>query len=361
MRFSAANRLRERQVLSAFTLVELLVVIAIIGVLVSLLLPAVQAAREAARRVQCQSSLHNLALAVLNYESARGNLPPSSQMRRAVGGRSGPLKILRMYSGQQLSWIVQVLPYLEQQTLYDQFDLKLTAFEQDIDSLPERAQPSVLLCPSEEAFSRFYESPTHAQGKSFAKGNYAAYGGPEHLTSLVVWAGALIHKPQPLSRIEDGTTNTIMLSEIRTRDDPVDQRGAWVLAWPGSTLLGLDMHGSGVGTGNIAEQQAVDVTYIPSPDLVKGALPPNSPTGASNADGMRECAAGSDTDRESDLLGMPCNDLTSYTAAPRSQHTGGVNSANVDGSVHWLSDDVDPLVLGVLVSINEGISTENLP
>src|SRR4051812_36171894 len=89
----------------AFTLVELLVVIPIIGILVALLLPAIQAAREAARRSKCQSNLHNLALAVLNFESAKKKLP--------VGFVSQPSAV------EAWGWAVFILPYVEEQALYD--------------------------------------------------------------------------------------------------------------------------------------------------------------------------------------------------------------------------------------------------
>src|SRR5688572_29808677 len=89
-----------RRRLVGFTLVELLVVIAIIGILVALLLPAIQAAREAARRTKCQNNLKNIALAVLNYESSNDELPPGSL--NAVGA-----------SQSGLGWPVLILPYLE--------------------------------------------------------------------------------------------------------------------------------------------------------------------------------------------------------------------------------------------------------
>src|SRR3954449_9782362 len=111
MRSSQQVRIR------GFTLVELLVVIAIIGILVALLLPAIQAAREAARRSQCQANIHNVALAVLNYESAKKTFPkgmtfPTSQVSSISYGPIdfGP------------NWVIEVLPYLEQQALRDSFN-----------------------------------------------------------------------------------------------------------------------------------------------------------------------------------------------------------------------------------------------
>ena len=336
-----------------FTLVELLVVIAIIGVLVSLLLPAVQAAREAARRMQCQNNLHNLALAVLNYESARGDLPPSGEMDLAFAGRGAASRAFVAYSGPQFSCIVRILPYIELQSLYDQFDFSISALEQDINTRPQETQPSFLLCPSDSAVGLLYESATYSNGRSFAKGNYAAYCAPEHAVSSKIWPGALVNEPQSLSRITDGTTNTIMLAEIRTRAEPTDHRGAWVLDWPAATVLAMDMHGDVGSLLNIADQPKLDLPYKPALQYAKYALTPNLPTGNLGIDELREC----DNAAEAKLLGMDCvTGRNDYTAAPRSLHVGGVNATNVDGSIRFLRDEIDPLVLAVLISINDGIS-----
>lgn len=117
---------------SGFTLVELLVVIAIIGVLIALLLPAVQSAREAARRSQCTSNLKQLGLAIHNYHDQQKNLPPSA------------------ISSQYLSWCAIILPFMEEQNLYDQFDLnrKYTDAKNDTAMKLDGACVSVYQCPT---------------------------------------------------------------------------------------------------------------------------------------------------------------------------------------------------------------------
>lgn len=354
-----------RRAARAFTLVELLVVIAIIGVLVALLLPAVQAAREAARRMNCQANLHNLALAVLNHESSKKALPQSSDGTVDSQGKVGLFSAagLRSDSNSQLSWIVRVLPQLEQQATFQQFSLK-KKFNDYINensanmTRPEEAQPGILLCPSDSAQGRLFDTrgqrTTHTGNRGFGKGNYVAYASPEHIECQQRAPGALMNEPQPLKQISDGLANTLMLTEVRTRDEPRDERGAWAIAWTGTSVLGADVHGPFTTIDKICAQ-APGVNYTPGDTLKQYALPPNAPVPSDPQgakDNLKSCP--DDALADADLEGMPCRVRNDTSAAPRSLHPGGVNGARVDGSVRWIDDSVDVIYFGRLICINDG-------
>lgn len=334
-----------------FTLVELLVVIAIIGILVALLLPAIQAAREAARRMSCQNNLKNLALAALNFENQVGGLPPATQATKT----SGQGERLVLYRGNQFSWIGHVLPQLEEQALFDQFDFSGTknVFQQDTNLRSGERQPGSLICPTDAALGRMYESQ-FTFGRRFGKGNYVAYVSPEHAVCMRVFRGALNNEPQSLARFTDGTSQTLMLSEVRTREDETDQRGAWALAWNATSLLSYDMHhNSTAELLGCTTTSPANLQYIPVPPASVATDPqtPNSIT-ATNDDKLRVCAEPNIAQIEQ----MPCSvepNSTFITAAPRSLHMGGVNAAHVDGSVFFLGDDVDIYLMARMIAISD--------
>lgn len=136
-----------------FTLIELLVVISIIGILISLVLPAVQAAREAARRIQCQNNLKQIGLALANYATSNGSFPYNQTQLRPIPGTSPPLHV----ASQPYSALTRLLPYLEQTALYASINFDLETyprFEEPL--LPARAdrtayatRVAMFLCPSD--------------------------------------------------------------------------------------------------------------------------------------------------------------------------------------------------------------------
>ncbi|MEM8945349.1 MAG: DUF1559 domain-containing protein [Planctomycetota bacterium] len=143
--FATSRFRRPRHTTAGFTLVELLVVIAIIGVLVSLLLPAVQAAREAARRTQCVNNMKQLGLAALNFESSYGYYPTAGEVDWSTW--FSPASASPTYPHENLGWAYQILPFMEQQQIYD---LRSTLFASggDAADLAGEAVVDAFHCPS---------------------------------------------------------------------------------------------------------------------------------------------------------------------------------------------------------------------
>ena len=355
----------------AFTLVELLVVIAIIGILVALLLPAVQAAREAARRTQCKSQIKQIALAALNYESSVGRYIPSGlatlekniNNERASLGAKGALYDEFQASIRDsllISWAVLALPYIEEQALFDRFDLEIRVIDQIND--PQANFVQSYLCPSDESDGRIHtdaniSSNSMTAGRSFAKGNYAAFVSPYHVEYQMAQPGACIVGGLKLGRIVDGTSATMAFSEVRTSDREEDPRGAWAIAKAGATMLAADFHPS--------TDIGINDPFQPSNDHQKFHLTPNAlpPTSSEEpADRLEKEACPQEAREIAFGEGIPClTDQGFRTAAPRSRHNGGVNTAYVDGHVEFLSDDVDKAVYAYLISINDGWNDQRPP
>ena len=329
---------------AAFTLVELLVVIAIIAILVALLMPAIQAAREAARRISCSNNIRQVGIAVLTYEGAHTAFPSAGLVDSADSDYCGnPQYCFDAQSGRMFSWVVQILPQLEEGTLYEQFDLSRSVLEQPME--PQATQLPVMLCPSDSPRGEHFSHPQLTGGKRFGKGNYAAYVGPYHVENHPAFPGALIgNRKQSSKHITDGLTHTVLLAEIRTRDREHDQRGAWALPWTGASLLAFDMHTEG----------AINEKFRPSPRSLGHTQRPNNR--GPNIDMLYDCQDVADAQ----LRGMPCGQWEQgasgeyLSAAPRSQHPGGVNTFFLDGHVRFLEDDIDETVMAYAVSINDG-------
>jgi prepilin-type N-terminal cleavage/methylation domain-containing protein/prepilin-type processing-associated H-X9-DG protein len=221
-----------------FTLVELLVVIAIIGVLIALLLPAVQAAREAARRTQCTNNLKQLGVAFLNYESTRGSFPFPE-----YGSTAAPPK------GQN-NWAPHMLPFLEQGNVIAGYDVN-----QDWWIEPNRSfaqtHLDVLLCPSTHDQRRFEDKPqSQPPNKKGACGDYFPPTGvnleineslppAEQFSEGADLQGVIaqmsdFNSGNTIKTITDGTSNTIILGECAGRED----------VWRGRQFFALDYTGS---------------------------------------------------------------------------------------------------------------------
>ncbi len=219
---------------TGFTLVELLVVIAIIGILIALLLPAVQAAREAARRMACSNNLKQIGVAFHNYLDAFAVFPSSDTNAFQTDEFTGDPLRRTLHS-----WRSMVLPFVEQQTLHDSLNLGVSAF--DANNLPAAAEmPSLYRCPS-------YNGPEYSRHNYYTRysatctiANYTAMGASDvgH-----IWAhqpgyrpdGAVY--PQSATRpsdVTDGLTHTIFAVETREEEHMVwtDGRTSAVVASP---------------------------------------------------------------------------------------------------------------------------------
>lgn len=183
-----------------FTLVELLVVIAIIGILVALLLPAIQSARESARRSQCKNNLRQFGLAMHNYESAFKKLPPGYDYRPDPQGNT---------AGH--GWGAYVLPFIEEQVIFDQIDFDLPVFH-PANQIALQAHLEVFLCPTDDISPQGFIEMGPDQ---FAMGCYVANFGPPDLDADQEQRDGVFSRNSKtrLSQITDGLSKTLMIGE----------------------------------------------------------------------------------------------------------------------------------------------------
>jgi prepilin-type N-terminal cleavage/methylation domain-containing protein/prepilin-type processing-associated H-X9-DG protein len=339
----------KQQASPGFTLVELLVVIAIIGVLVGLLLPAIQSAREAARRTSCTNNLKQLGLAVLNFHDSKKHLPVSN---RPGGSTTAP----------RYSWSTLMLPFFEEQNIYDQYD-----FSQNWDhpvAVAPYAIPNFTLvgkrlpvfeCPSVpddrvDGDSQFWTQAfmDWPSSQCAAPGDYAAIcnvGAELAATGLVdtpldLTGMMLRNAVCSLRQVTDGTSNTIMLAESAGRPyvyvsaqkigDLPDHRingGGWCRA-----ASDFDLYGYDPATGKFPGPSAVNSTNGADVFVITG--------GSSGSMGAFPYKATPTTP----------NYGSNGTGATFAFHSGGANVMMGDGSVHFVNEQINIRVFARLVT-----------
>ena len=302
----------------AFTLVELLVVITIIGILIALLLPAVQAAREAARRLQCQNNLKQIGLAMLNYENASQCFPPSRPPDNKIGVMG------------------YLLPGLEQIALYDKLEWDST-WDHPLNQEAVTTPLGVLHCPSSpEEWDRLDVLPGY--GRKAACSDYAAPGRVSPILEPLGYGITLKNDKAVLQKgkcarmadVRDGASHTLTFMEDAGRPTH------WVA-------------GPTVGPANLNLQSR--------PHL--GQRCPNH--GVNNGrvigGGWADPDAGCDYHGfEPD--GLACPGPCPFNCTNNNEgfgfHASGIHTVFVDGSVHFLQNSMSPAVFSALITLDNG-------
>lgn len=327
------NRRRRRH---GFTLVELLVVIAIIGVLVALLLPAVQSAREAARRAQCKSNLRQLGLAANLFEDAYGHFPHGTYnyidsthfTPPPYGTHDGTSVGPGPHTQDRRCWMHDLLPFLEEEAQYDRFQAHMAAGGSALGFPQMDHVLDVAMCPSDPLGPKlhtFWGGANNLPTQGFS-GNYVVCTGSGYfnrpregsgMTPLVASAnldGMFFAVSQvELGDVTDGTSKTLLLSELILVEDTTshDVRGRYHNPAHGGVLFST-------------------------------LYPPNT----SRPDQFNWCS-------QTPPPQAPCIQSTSnmYVSA-RSYHAGAVNVCRVDGSVDSVTGGVDVLIYNAMGSRN---------
>ena len=331
------NKKRVGGNLLAFTLVELLVVIAIIGILIALLLPAVQAAREAARRMQCTNNLKQMGLALHNYHDSTKSFPPGVFYDRNLDvSANHSLNYASLYCG-MVSWPAFILSYMEQQALYDQIDFTKTMYTSCVphpycmggttadymkpdgnpdNEIPCTSAPSSFICPtSPSSLSKGTQKDYGIASMDWGERTDPPLGSGTNRTHFVIF---FHNSGKNIGAVTDGTSNTLMILEKSSVVKPHQAMNDNLHADPAFNPFLFENHGA---TG-MAFMTVCNVANIP---INAGKLPSNV-----------------------------------HLRGARGYHTGGINSARFDGSVSFLSDTVDFMAYANTFTASNG-ETNTLP
>lgn len=278
-----------------FTLIELLVVIAIIAVLIALLLPAVQQAREAARRTQCRNHLKQWGLGMHNYHDTQGAFPFGST------------------TNQRHTWVASIWPYIDQAPLYNAYNFSLPFYlppncvQNSMSGLITTPVP-IYFCPTNPGL-HVWQADTYWR----SRGHYVVnWGNGDTGTAQATtqapfgWVGANPGVPYcaKLSGFSDGTSNTLLMSETRVTDSNSYWDGRGEVFNDDANALGFAF-----STVNSPNTSAADITFCTAP-----------PGTVRNA---------------------PCTAAGNKRIAARSDHVGGVHVLMGDGSVRFISNYID--------------------
>ncbi|MDO5566366.1 MAG: DUF1559 domain-containing protein [Planctomycetia bacterium] len=353
-----------------FTLVELLVVIAIIGILIALLLPAIQAAREAARRMECTNKLKQLVLAQHNHHDVYGFIP-NSRVQRSMGCEKWHNKYVTdpvAYNHSMYSFLIPTLPYIEQASIYDQIASNIAAaragtaaiynYESAAATCPFSQPISAYWCPSDpnapQPAARMQRTNYRAcRGDIYAAGDNDAPRGPYRRGDITT---------VKLTDILDGTSNTVLIGEsIVSIFSETNVSMQYPVRGGIATLTGLD----GNGTTNAASiiglaRDPADNNLLRDPYVYASSFyralggvytvgrnvtafftmtPPNTPSA---------CASS-----------YPDGNPSVITAS--SYHSGGANVGMGDGSVRFISETIDCGKTSCDVRTATGVATGSVP
>lgn len=323
-----------------FTLIELLVVIAIIAVLIALLLPAIQQAREAARRSQCVNNMKQIGLALHNYADTHGMLPPGLIFSQAQGdwlAWGGPT---------QLGFLVQILPYMDQQSLYDQ--VNMAGYIRARDPFHNANSNTTVglsvvrsfICPSDPTIPQWCNWTWRWAGTNY--GGFVGSNAADHTISQESWGnqrnsfdlqtGGLFYRDAiSLSQITDGLTKTFMLGEIRrdwggTTNGDAGSSDRFSVNRIFRVDGGCNDQAPPGTSWSTWPRGGIWMTHSEAGSWIDGYRTPNHP--------LPDCSEWPD----------PWNGSGFGKLTARSHHTGGVHITTADGATSFVSDNVDFVV-----------------